>query len=581
MTFGRFLVYLCALNACSATTAVDPPQRQSGCGSAVVAISQIQGTGATSPFVGQTLHVDGVVTADAPEETGEPGFYMESPTHDTDAMSSEGLFVIMPPEQVRPELGRRIWLRGRVAERRGVTALEAVEVVSDCGPAGRQPNPIEFAALRGSDVTAAAERWENMWVHSGEMWTLVDASRARSRGEVAATAGNRPYADGHELHNENPETALPFWAVRDAALHERTWTLPAQGALDLRAGARASNLTGIVQLASGVKSILATSRVDWQSPTVSPPPSARPSHLRVAALNVHNYFVQIGSLGATTEQELDRQRQKLVAALLGLDADVVGLVELENRELSSVSDLAQAVNEHLGTDRRYEFSRSLPPPGSAISVGLLYRARRATPLGEAWFDTSPIFRRAPLFQSFAIGAATLSVGVVHLKSKRCDGQESDSIGSEGCGATTRLAEVTALIERARSLPSPSSAERLLLIGDFNSNPREAPIAELLQNGWVDLLAGLPATDRYSYVYDGRASLLDYAFGTPLLQSSLAHAGIWHVNADEPSYRDYRIETPSNPDLEATVENADYTPDASRSSDHDPILVDFDLATLAE
>jgi predicted extracellular nuclease len=582
VTFGRSLVCLCLISACSGTAAEQPARPQSGCGSAVVAISQIQGTGAASPFVGQTLQVEGVVTAHTLGNSGEPGFYLESEAPDADPASSEGLLVLAPREQLRPEPGRRTWLRGRVAELRGVTALDAVEVISDCGAARHQPSSIEVAGLRGTDAGAAAERWENMWVRSDEIWTLLDASHARSRGEVTGILGNRPYAEGHELYNSSPEAALPYWVIRDTALAERAWTLPSPSGLDLRAGARATQLSGIVQLESGVKSILATSGVDWQSPTVTPPPSPRPRQLRVAALNVHNYFVQLGSLGATTQLELDRQRQKLVSALLGLDADIVGLVELENRELSSASDLARAVNERLGADRRYELSRSLPPPGSAISVGLLYRPLRARPLGEAWFDESAIFRRAPLFQSFAVGAVTLSVGVVHLKSKRCDGEDPDSNASgEGCGATTRLAEVRQLLERTRDLPPPSSSERLLLIGDFNCNPREAPVQTLLQNGWGDLLAELPATDRYSYVYQGRASLLDYAFGTPALESALSYAAIWHVNADEPMYRDYRVENPSDPGLTSQATGDEYTPDAARSSDHDPILVDLDLAGLPD
>src|SRR5690606_37272602 len=50
--------------------------------------------------------------------------------------------------------------------------------------------------------------------------------------------------------------------------------------------------------------------------------------LRVASLNVLNYFTTLGSRGADTPLELRRQREKLVATLLALDADVAGLIEL-------------------------------------------------------------------------------------------------------------------------------------------------------------------------------------------------------------------------------------------------------------
>ena len=65
--------------------------------------------------------------------------------------------------------------------------------------------------------------------------------------------------------------------------------------------------------------------------------------LKVATLNVLNYFTTIddggnicggdgaqGCRGADSASELQRQEAKLVEALLGMDADIVGLVEIEN-----------------------------------------------------------------------------------------------------------------------------------------------------------------------------------------------------------------------------------------------------------
>ena len=65
--------------------------------------------------------------------------------------------------------------------------------------------------------------------------------------------------------------------------------------------------------------------------------------LRVASFNLLNFFTTLSEegevcgagenlecRGADTAEEFERQRAKIIEALLGLDADVVGLVELEN-----------------------------------------------------------------------------------------------------------------------------------------------------------------------------------------------------------------------------------------------------------
>jgi predicted extracellular nuclease len=69
---------------------------------------------------------------------------------------------------------------------------------------------------------------------------------------------------------------------------------------------------------------------------------------KVAAFNVLNYFTTLGERGTETLAELDRQREKLIAALGAIDADVVGLIELENNGSVAIGDLVGRLS---GTDR--------------------------------------------------------------------------------------------------------------------------------------------------------------------------------------------------------------------------------------
>ncbi|MGO4781863.1 endonuclease, partial [Lysobacter sp. 2RAB21] len=65
---------------------------------------------------------------------------------------------------------------------------------------------------------------------------------------------------------------------------------------------------------------------------------------------------------------------------------------------------------------------------------------------------------------------------------------------------------------------------------------------------------------YSYVYDGELGRLDHALLSPALAARLRGAVEWHTNADEPESAGYR--------------NGGAGP--WRSSDHDPVLLGFDL-----
>ena len=82
--------------------------------------------------------------------------------------------------------------------------------------------------------------------------------------------------------------------------------------------------------------------------------------LKVASFNVLNYFTTIdtganicgpnllGCRGAHSAAELTRQRDKIVSALTEIDADIVGLIEIENNADASLIDLVGGLNAVVG-----------------------------------------------------------------------------------------------------------------------------------------------------------------------------------------------------------------------------------------
>lgn len=517
------------------------------CGAPAVSICNIQGNGPTSPRLGQDVSVEGVVTLAFGEGEPSSGFFMQSGAANAADGCSEGLFVAGSEVLESPPVGAWVRVHGRVEEEAGVTTITAVDLLSGCGARMIEPVSIPTLAIEN------AEAFESMWLRSPDTWTLLEAGEAWA-GSYASAEG-RLYAAGHELGASSEVRAARAWT-----LLPRPPLGPAElsASEPLRSGARAGGATGVVQLGAARRRLLLTAGLDWQSSVPTAPLRSRPGALRVATFNLENYFVDLGGLGARSASELARQRDKLVTAVLGLDADVLGLVELENDANLALAHFASGLNERLALPQRYAFSSTPAPAGSTLRTAILYRPARLQAVGEAWFETSPRFRRSPAFQTLAHGTAVLTIGVVHLKSKRCGTEPEVAQAAEGCGAETRRDEARAL---AGSISNAALEGPVLIMGDFNSDTLEAPLEELRHSGLFDLLSGVPPEERYSYMFEGRASLLDQIWASPELRQRLANAGVWHINADEPRMGNARAERET---------------EARGSSDHDPVFVDLAL-----
>jgi predicted extracellular nuclease len=511
----------------------------------------VQGPGGSSELEGQWIEVRGVATLARAGEAGRAGFFLQSLESDGDERTSEGLFVALG--SVAPVPGTLVRVRGLVTEAEGMTTLDAVERLDQCGPMAIQPAPVDVQHLD------AAERWEGTWLAASARWTVVDTSQALG-GALAASAEGRLYASGHALGGAAP--APRPWTIESAA-GAPTEEVRAQDALPPRLGAVVDRIVGVLELQGESRRLLTADSPAWSSTVPPAPQRAREQGLRLAALNLDNYFLDLEGPGARTERELARQREKLVAALGALDADILALTELENRGSASLTHLLVGLEQQLAPELRYAFIESSPPSGPTLRAGIAFRPARVSARGEAWFDSRPGFRRAPLFQSFESGGRGFTLGVVHFKSKRCDALPV-IVTSEGCGEDARRAEAELLLEAARALGQRTGGAPLLVMGDFNSDALEAPLVALERGGFIDLLRALPPMDRYSYVFEGRASLLDHALGWGGFEALTAAAAIWHVNADESPLRGYSLDNP--PDA--------YARDARRSSDHDPIVIDL-------
>lgn len=279
--------------------------------------------------------------------------------------------------------------------------------------------------------------------------------------------------------------------------------------------------------------------------------------------------------GAKTYQEFLRQDAKIVSALKALDADVIGLMEIQNNgygELSAVRQLAAKLGSHWrvvdpGTPRL---------GGDAIAVAMIYDSRKVEPVGRAATLAIDDKNRQPLAQSFRRigGKQALTIAVNHLKSKNCPDAANDDLDQgdgQGCWNATRTRAAAKLADWLAGTPTGVAGQGVLLIGDFNSYTFEDPIRVLEARGYRNLVSRWVGADAYSYVYNGEAGYLDHALASLPLASHVKAVHEWHINADEPIALQYTLAYKS-----AEQQNTYYAPDAYRSSDHDPVLVDIAL-----
>jgi predicted extracellular nuclease len=371
-----------------------------------------------------------------------------------------------------------------------------------------------------------------------------------------------------------------------------------------------------MDFAFGLYRIQPTGPADY---TVVNPRPAAPEEvggsLRVAAMNTLNFFItqdyptgnpldnKCGPLqnvecrGADFDQltEFTRQRDKLLAALLGLDADIIGLNELENTAgVEPLGDptngIVAGLNAMLGAGT-YAYIDTGVIGTDAIRVGLIYKPGMVIPVGDfkilnsaadpRFIDTLNRPALAQTFEELATGAR-FTVVVNHLKSKgsNCNavGDPDTGDGQGNCNLT-RKAAAQALVDWLATDPTSSGDSDFLIMGDLNSYAQEDPIDAIRAgtddtagtgDDYTNLIAQYQGTYAYSYVFDGQAGYLDQALANASLAAQVVGAADWHINSDEPDVVDY--DTTFKP----AAQEALYELNAYRSSDHDPVIVGLDL-----
>ena len=546
-------------------------------------IAQVQGSGAVSPVAGDQVRVEGVVTGDFQEAGQLGGFFFQDPTPDGDSTTSDGLFAFASEPVNTGDLVR---VTGSALEFNGLTELSPVSTVDVCGSGSIGPTAYDLPR----PVGATFEPVESVLVTFPEPLSATEHFQLGRFGEVTVSSDGRLLQPTDRVAPGTPAGAMLDLANRrrllidDGSNAQNPAFVPFLTPEAVRIGDTASGITGVMSFGFGLYRLESTTPFGFARTNPRPAaPEDVGGEIKVASFNTLNYFTTLVSQnpnarGANNATEFSRQQAKEVAAITGLDADVIGLMEVENNGSTAVSSLVDALNAATAPGTYAFISEPVVNAPNefggtfgddAIKVALIYRPAVVTPVGAAQTSADDIFDRPPLIQRFRHpnGSEEFAVAVNHFKSKSCGGAtglDLDQGDGQSCFNARRVAQANKLrdVLGALALPNP------LIIGDLNSYTEEDPIHVLEAAGYTGLSERFVSDERrYSFVFDGLSGELDHGLAGAGLLDNVAGASIWHINADEPLILDYNTEF-NPPGL--------YSPNAFRSSDHDPFLLGLNL-----
>jgi 5'-nucleotidase len=596
-------------------------------------IAQIQGSGAASPLVGQTVTTTGVVTAAYPTG-GLNGYVIQTPGTGgaidlTEHAASDAVFVFSSATVGQVSVGKTVQVTGTVSEFNGLTELtvsgaQNVAVLPDAAP-------VTPATVAWPGTAAQRESLESMLYAPGA-FTVTNAYAANQYSEVGLAAGDTPLIQWTDAARPGSPEAAAIKADNDA----RGVVLDDGSTLNFLSAANSGLTPPYVSLDDPVRVGAAVTFtepviVDYRNDawklnpthqvTASGPKPVTFEHTRTAApenvggdlklatFNVLNYFTTLGAdfggcsyyadrqgnpitvnscpgngpRGAWDAANLKRQQDKIVAAINAVDADVVGLLEIENSATlgepkdEALATLTDALNAAAGSHVWAYVPSSSELPDAAemdvISNALIYKPAAVERVGDARalgtlsgageaFDNA----REPIGQEFApvAGGEPFFVVVNHLKSKGSAGPwpgDADTGDGQGASTESRVRQATALRDWVGTVTEPGEA--VALIGDFNSYTQEDPLQVLYAAGYTDAASHL-SDGQYSYSFSGLSGSLDHVLlNGPALERATG-ADIWEINAEESVALEY-----SRYNYHGTLF---YAPDPYASSDHDPVVV---------
>ncbi len=614
---------------------------------AITPIADIQGTGAASPLVGQTVATEGVVTA-VYDEGGKKGFFLQ--TAGTGAVknpgdASDGIFIYMGTRTDYPMRGDSLRVSGKVSEYFDQTQITA-SAIEKLTEALAAPKAVEIDTLPAGDD--AREPYEGMLVRPKGPYTVTNNYTLNNTGDLGLAPGTlahrtptdvvAPGAPANELqatqdaevvYLDDGRTANYFRTDKDTPLPYLVTS--DKGIKSIRTGDQVQFQTDVVvdysfnqwrfqplQPVTG-KNAAEELPISWEDSRAGAYNDIDnvAGDYSIGFFNVLNYFSTLGRdvsgckayndmygtpvaannctvRGAFSQDAFQDQQAKIVTAINKLDANVLGLSEIENtatvtgdvaKRDEALQNLVDALNEK--EPGKWDLVKSPQNLGSDedfIRVGFIYQPAKVKPVGESViFDDAAFTRtaRQPLAQEFdTVGNdqdKNFVAVVNHFKSKGSVAKgDADTGDGQGNNANVRKSQSEALLKHLGAQTKWADLPTFL-VGDFNTYTKEDAITSLVDGGFT-LVESDKDFDQASYQFGGQLGTLDHVLANAAAMEMVKDSVVWNINGDESAAFEYSRRNYNAQDFFGEGADPLYGyGNPFRSSDHDPVKVGFSAA----
>jgi predicted extracellular nuclease len=540
-------------------------------------IPEIQGNGDTSPFAGVDVITTGIVTGKKSN-----GFFLQTTDAEAalegDPATSQGIFVftsVAPPVTV----GQDVTVTGTAGEFFELTqvSVQTSDIfVNSSGNTVPAAITLTTTILDAAGLPTQLERFEGMRMHAD---TLVSVAPTNNFGETSTVLDGvaRPLREpGIEISlpvppdptSGVPDCCIPRWDENPERIMVDSDGLVGSSPIFVTSHVTLSNITGPLDFTFGDYKVLPeTPPSTTTNISAVPVPTPAPGEFTVAGFNIENFN------NDTT------QRQKAALAIRDVLhlPDIIGTIEIF--ELSGLEALANEIESISGVHYEARLVEADGNSGDADQdVGFLVKTSRVqidsvTQEELAGCDgtaancntfTDPntnqpalLNDRPPLVLSATVDPSGVDprpiiVIVNHTRSFI----DIETVTGEGPRVRAkRTAQAEFLANLLQDLQTNNPTTPIMSIGDYNAyqfnDGYTDPVAtikgtptaddevvvdespDLVNPNFTNLTDGLPADQRYSFIFEGTPQAIDHFIINTVAQSYVQRYTIARNNSDFP------------------------------------------------
>lgn len=551
-----------------------------------VPICIVQGSGHGSPYQGQTLRLRGIIFADL-DTTSRRGFFMQAENCDGDPATSDGIFVYLGTQTDRIRLGDWVEVTGVIQEYYGLTRSDAsngevnILATGQLLPSITELNP----PLNNDQAAVYYEMVEGMYVG------LLDGYVVGPTDQDDQSWLVRTDLDIPRVFQDDLAGTGEILCVDDGGLFEIS--------PEVKVGDRVKDILGAMDVVTGEACVqlLSAPKVIQRTMTSLRQDKETQAAFRIATFNLANLFDTVDDPVTEdtilTTAEYHRRLQKLALAIHDRleEPEILAIQEAENQTVLKDLLAQTEIQAH------YQFLWENGPDRRGLDQALLYRAESVqilsfqtrqgctslvdglgpdgnldvihpqnTPTcdvnGDGVIEGNRLFSRPPLLVDLEVcpgGCATqpsnlpgveIELILNHWQSKTEDTKYA------AYSLPRRAEQARFVATLAQEIQDAAPGKTVIVLGDLNDEISSSPLMLLTSAGFENLLAGVERFQRYTYIYRGRSQVVDHVLVKLDPRLFPSNVTPLHFNADFPVVFE-------------TVNDTLY-----RSSDHDPVIVEF-------